>query len=121
MSFKVENFFSEVLPSSVSIYTGFPKYNFVGGHNSEESIPIAELAKSAEKVIKAEGKNLALYGHNSGPQGNLLLREFLVSYLGSYTEMNISVDNILLTSGNFKITSKGVVPPKFSSISFIPL
>ena len=102
MSFKVENFFSEVLPSSVSIYSGFPKYNFVGGHNSEESIPIAELAKSAEKVIKAEGKNLALYGHNSGPQGNLLLREFLVSYLGSYTEMNISVDNILLTSGSLQ-------------------
>ena len=102
MSFNIENFFSEVLPSSVSIYSGFPKYNFVGGHNSEESIPIAELAKSAEKVIKAEGKNLALYGHNSGPQGNLLLREFLVSYLGSYTEMNISVDNILLTSGSLQ-------------------
>jgi 2-aminoadipate transaminase len=102
MSFKIENFFSEVLPSSVSIYTGFPKYNFVGGHNSEESIPIAELAKSAEKVIKAEGKNLALYGHNSGPQGNLLLREFLVSYLGNYTGINISIDNILLTSGSLQ-------------------
>ena len=102
MSFKVENFFSEVLPSSVSIYSGFPKYNFVGGHNSEESIPIAELAKSAEKVIKAEGKNLALYGHNSGPQGNLLLREFLVSYLGNYTGINISIDNILLTSGSLQ-------------------
>ena len=102
MSFKVENFFSEVLPSSVSIYKGFPKYNFVGGHNSEESIPIAELAKSAEKVIKAEGKNLALYGHNSGPQGNLLLREFLVSYLGNYTGINISIDNILLTSGSLQ-------------------
>jgi 2-aminoadipate transaminase len=102
MSFKVENFFSEVVPSSVSIYKGFPKYNFVGGHNSEESIPIAELAKSAEKVIKAEGKNLALYGHNSGPQGNLLLREFLVSYLGNYTGINISIDNILLTSGSLQ-------------------
>ena len=102
MSFNIENFFSEVLPSSVSIYSGFPKYNFVGGHNSEESIPIAELAKSAEKVIKAEGKNLALYGHNSGPQGNLLLREFLVSYLGNYTGINISIDNILLTSGSLQ-------------------
>jgi 2-aminoadipate transaminase len=90
------------LPNSVSIYSGFPKYNFVGGHNSEESIPIAELAKSAEKVIKAEGKNLALYGHNSGPQGNLLLREFLVSYLGIYTKMNVSIDNILLTSGSLQ-------------------
>ena len=80
----------------------FPKYNFVGGHNSEESIPISELSKSAEKVIIAEGKNLALYGHNSGPQGSLLLREFLVSYLGNYTGMNISVDDILLTSGSLQ-------------------
>lgn len=54
MSFNIKNFFSEVLPSSVSIYSDFPKYNFVGGHNSEESIPIDELSKSAEKVIKAE-------------------------------------------------------------------
>ena len=102
MSYNIENFFSKNLPGSVSIYSGFPKYNFVGGHNSEESIPISELAKSAEKVIIAEGKNLALYGHNSGPQGNLLLREFLVSYLGNYTGMNISVDDILLTSGSLQ-------------------
>ena len=79
MSYNIENFFSKNLPGSVSIYSGFPKYNFVGGHNSEESIPISELSKSAKKVIIAEGKNLALYGHNSGPQGNLLLRECLVS------------------------------------------
>ena len=102
MSYNIEKFFSKNLPGSVSIYSGFPKYNFVGGHNSEESIPISELAKSAEKVIKAEGKNLALYGHNSGPQGNLLLREFLVSYLGNYTGMNVSVDDILLTSGSLQ-------------------
>ena len=102
MSYNIENFFSKNLPGSVSIYSGFPKYNFVGGHNSEESIPISELSKSAKKVIIAEGKNLALYGHNSGPQGNLLLREFLVSYLGNYTGMNISVDDILLTSGSLQ-------------------
>ncbi len=102
MNYNIENFFSEGLPSSVSPYSAFPEYNFVGGHNSEGSIPINELAISAEKVIKEQGKNLALYGHNSGPQGNLELREFLVSYLGGFTGMHIQLDNILLTSGSIQ-------------------
>ena len=29
MSYNIENFFSKNLPGSVSIYSGFPKYNFV--------------------------------------------------------------------------------------------
>ena len=89
MSYKLENFFSEGLPDPAGSYTGFPKYNFVGGHNSEKKIPIKELVKSAERVILKEGKNLALYGHNNGPQGNLALREFLTTYLYNYTGMKI--------------------------------
>ena len=102
MSYKIENFFSDGLPDAINAYSGFHKHNFVGGHNSEESIPIDELVKSAERVILKEGKNLALYGHNSGPQGNLALREFLVSYLTDYIGMNIKVENILLTSGSLQ-------------------
>jgi len=102
MNFKLENFFAEGLPEASSEYKGFPEYNFVGGHNSENNIPIEELVISAEKVILKEGKNLALYGHNSGPQGNLALREFLVTYLRDYTGMNIKTKNILLTSGSLQ-------------------
>ena len=102
MSYKIENFFSDGLPDAINAYSGFPKHNFVGGHNSEESIPVDELVKSAERVILKEGKNIALYGHNSGPQGNLALREFLVSYLTDYIGMNIKVENILLTSGSLQ-------------------
>jgi 2-aminoadipate transaminase len=102
MSYKLENFFSEGLPDAAGSYTGFPKYNFVGGHNSEKKIPIKELVKSAERVILKEGKNLALYGHNNGPQGNLALREFLTTYLYNYTGMKIDNNNILLTSGSLQ-------------------
>lgn len=102
MIFKLENFFAEGLPEASGEYKGFPEYNFVGGHNSEDNIPIEELVISAEKVILKEGKNLALYGHNSGPQGNLALREFLVTYLRDYTGMNIKTKNILLTSGSLQ-------------------
>src|SRR6056300_388458 len=102
MNFKLENFFAEGLPEASGEYKGFLEYNFVGGHNSEDNIPIEELVISAEKVILKEGKNLALYGHNSGPQGNLALREFLVTYLRDYTGMNIKTKNILLTSGSLQ-------------------
>ncbi len=102
MNYKLESFFSEDLPAESSEYKGFPEYNFVGGHNSEKNIPVKELVISAEKVILKEGKNLALYGHNSGPQGNLALRKFLVSYLRDYTGMNVKTNNILLTSGSLQ-------------------
>ena len=102
MSYKLENFFANDLPDASGVYKGFPKYNFVGGHNSEKNIPIEKLVKSAENVILKEGKNLALYGHNSGPQGNLSLREFLVTYLEDYTGMKIEINNILLTSGSLQ-------------------
>ena len=102
MTYKLENFFATGLPDATGAYNGFPEYNFVGGHNSEKNIPIKELVKSAESVLSKEGKNLALYGHNSGPQGNLALREFLVSYLDEHTGMKIDTGNILLTSGSLQ-------------------
>ena len=94
--------FSKDLPSPAKKYEGLVKHNFVGGHNSEENIPVDKLAESAKYVINQQGNNLALYGHKSGPQGNTSLREFLVSYLKDYVGMNISIDNILLTSGSLQ-------------------
>ena len=102
MTYKIENFFAEGLPNASGAYNGFPEYNFVGGHNSEKNIPVKELVKSAESVILREGKNLALYGHNSGPQGNIALRDFLVNYLEDYIGMRIESSNILLTSGSLQ-------------------
>ena len=102
MSYKIESFFSKDLPSPAKKYEGLVKHNFVGGHNSEENIPVDKLAESAKYVINQQGNNLALYGHKSGPQGNTSLREFLVSYLKDYVGMNISIDNILLTSGSLQ-------------------
>ena len=105
MSYKLENFFAEGLPDASGAYNGFPEYNFVGGHNSEINIPIKKLVKSAESVLLKEGKNLALYGHNSGPQGNLALREFLVSYLDDYISMKIDTGS-----------ASSVPPPPASSL-----
>mgnify|MGYP005690555831 FL=1 len=41
-------------------WKGYPKYNFIGGHNDNDSIPLEGLKKSIEQVITKEGKTLAL-------------------------------------------------------------
>ena len=81
MSIYFENFFNADLPESSKKYSGFPKYNFIGGHNSKENIPVNELIESISNGLIQEGNNLALYGHNNGPQGNLNLRNFFLLHI----------------------------------------
>ena len=57
-------------------WKGYPKFNFIGGHNDSENIPVIALKESIDKVILREGKTLAKYGLESGPQGYLPLRTF---------------------------------------------
>lgn len=49
-----------------------------------------------------EGASLATYGLESGPQGYIKLREFLVSKLHRYAGIECTVDDILLTSGSLQ-------------------
>ena len=102
MSLEIESFFNKDLPVSSAKYTGMPKYNFIGGNNSKDNIPINELIESANQTLKKNGKNLALYGHNSGPQGNLSLRNFICAYLKDYADMELNTDNVLITSGSLQ-------------------
>src|SRR6185312_14329369 len=70
------------LPAPAAKWNGFPKYNFVGGHNDGEHVPVEALTAAATAVLTREGKTLATYGLQSGPQGYWPLREFLVAKLG---------------------------------------
>jgi 2-aminoadipate transaminase len=90
------------LPPAAVKYTGFPKYNFVGGHNDASSIPVDDLVAAAGKVLKREGATLATYGLESGPQGYRPLREFLVKKLAKDAGITCSVDDILITSGSLQ-------------------
>lgn len=82
MSFDVKTLFRSGLPNPAPApFSGNPRYNFVGGNNDSPSIPVAELARAATRVITAEGSSLATYGLNSGPQGYLPLREFIAATL----------------------------------------
>src|ERR1700704_1173393 len=90
------------LPPPAARFTGFPKYNFVGGHNDAEHVPVAALMAAAAAVLGREGRTLATYGLDSGPLGYRPLREFLVAKLKRDAGIACAADNILVTSGSLQ-------------------
>jgi len=92
---------SKVLPQAAP-WTAFPKYNFVGGHNDPDSLPIEKLTQACADVMQREGSTLATYSLESGPQGYIKLREFLLAKLKKYAAIECQVDDILLTSGSLQ-------------------
>jgi 2-aminoadipate transaminase len=94
--------FAGGLPAPAVKWNGFPKYNFVGGHNDAEQVPVDGLIAAATAVLKREGKTLASYGLESGPLGYRRLREFLVDKLKRDAGIVCSADEILMTSGSLQ-------------------
>jgi 2-aminoadipate transaminase len=90
------------LPPPAARWTGFPKYNFVGGHNDPEHVPLEALRAAANAVLQREGRTLATYGLESGPQGYRPLREFLARKLQAHAGLSCTVDEILVTSGSLQ-------------------
>lgn len=90
------------VPPAAARFAGFPKYNFVGGHNDPASTPVEALRDAADAVLKREGRDLATYGLASGPQGYLPLREFLVRKLKAHAGIACASDEILITSGSLQ-------------------
>ena len=90
------------LPPPAAKWTGFPKYNFVGGHNDAGSVPVEDLAAAANTILKREGRTLSTYGLESGPLGYRPLREFIAHKLATDAGMTCTIDEILITSGSLQ-------------------
>ena len=90
------------LPGPAAKWTGLPKYNFTGGNNDPEQLPLGGLIAAANSVLEREGRTLATYGLASGPQGYRPLREFLVTKLKRDAGIECTADNILVTSGSLQ-------------------
>jgi 2-aminoadipate transaminase len=90
------------LPPPAVKWTGFAKYNFIGGHNDAEQLPLDALVKAANDVLTREGRTLATYGLSSGPLGYRPLREFLARKLKRDAGISCSADEILVTSGSLQ-------------------
>ena len=103
MGFDTTALFRGDLPAPAGApFRAFPKYNFVGGHNDGPSIPVQALTEAATKVLGAEGQTLATYGLQSGPQGYLPLRQFIVDQMARCGGMQDGTDNVLITSGSLQ-------------------
>ena len=91
--------FNKNLPPPAPPWTGFPKYNFIGGHNDPERIPAAALADAATTVLKRRGADLALYNFD-GPQGYRGLRDLVANKVSQRPAIKCSADDVLITSGS---------------------
>jgi len=81
-------------------WPGLAKYNFTGGNNDADEVPVDDLIAAATASLKREGRNLATYNLAHGPQGYRPLREFLVTKLKRDAGIVCSADDILLLSGS---------------------
>ena len=90
------------LPPPAAKWAGFPKYNFVGGNNDADQVPVDRLVAASNAVLTREGATLATYGLNSGPLGYRPLREFLVGKLKRDAGIVCTADEILITSGSLQ-------------------
>jgi 2-aminoadipate transaminase len=90
------------LPPPAVKWTGSVRYNFTGGNNDADQVPVEDLIVAATTVLEREGRTLATYGLASGPQGHRRLREFLALKLKHDAGLLCSGEDILLTSGSLQ-------------------
>jgi 2-aminoadipate transaminase len=90
------------MPPAAARWTGRVKFDFTGGNNDADRLPLEELIAAADAVLKREGRTLSTYGLNSGPQGYRALREFLVAKLKADAAITCTADDILITSGSLQ-------------------
>ncbi|MEM9627749.1 MAG: PLP-dependent aminotransferase family protein [Pseudomonadota bacterium] len=102
MTFDVASFFRSDLPAPAGRWNGFPRYNFIGGHNDADHVPIDKLADAAAAVLRREGKTLATYRLESGPLGYIGLRELIAAKLKARAGMSDGADDVLVTTGSLQ-------------------
>jgi 2-aminoadipate transaminase len=90
------------LPAPTAKWTGLAKYNFIGGNNDPDQVPVDGLIDAVNAVLRREGRTLATYGLASGPQGYLPLREFLTVKLKRGAGIDCVADDILVVSGSLQ-------------------
>jgi 2-aminoadipate transaminase len=92
--------FSATLPPPAAPWSGRVKFDFTGGNNDPDRVPLEELIAASESVLRRDGRKLAIYGVDNGPQGYRPLREFLAGKLKADAGIACRADDIVLTSGS---------------------
>jgi len=102
VAFDYTSAFRPDLPAPRERWNGFPPYNFVGGDNDSDAVPVEDFIAASQSVLAREGHTLAAYGLSSGPQGYRPLREFLAASLNVRAGMRQTADDILIVSGSLQ-------------------
>jgi 2-aminoadipate transaminase len=102
MAFDFAPLLTAGLPPPAPRWTGFARYNFSGGHNDADQVPVDRIIAAATAVLQREGTTLSTYGLESGPLGYLPLRAFLVEKLRQHAGIACTADEILITSGSLQ-------------------
>jgi 2-aminoadipate transaminase len=97
-----DELFAADLPAPAARWSGHPRYNFTGGNNDPEVVPVEALMASAERVLRREGQKLATYHLGEGPMGHVGLRDFVAGKLASMRGIDASADDVLITSGSLQ-------------------
>jgi 2-aminoadipate transaminase len=90
------------LPPPAEKWKGAPRYNFTGGNNDPDQVPVEGLTAAVTAVLAREGRTLASYNLTTGPQGYRPLREFLAAKLKRDAGISCSYDDILIVSGSLQ-------------------
>jgi 2-aminoadipate transaminase len=101
-SFDFTPLFPAGLPPAAVRWNGRVKFDFTGGNNDSDRLPLDGLIAAAESVLRREGRTLSTYGLDSGPQGYRPLRDFLAGKLKNDAGINCTADDILITSGSLQ-------------------
>ncbi|MEZ5824549.1 MAG: PLP-dependent aminotransferase family protein [Geminicoccaceae bacterium] len=99
---RMEDFFAAGTPQPAAAWSGFPRYNFTGGHNAAEMVPVEALAQAASRAILEEGHKLATYNLDSGPLGHAGLRQFIAGKLESQRGIAGTAEDVLVTTGSLQ-------------------
>lgn len=97
-----DQLFAANLPAPAMRWSGQPRFNFTGGHNDPEILPVEALMASAERVLRREGRKLACYNLGEGSLGHEGLRAFVAEKLASMRGITGSADDVLITSGSLQ-------------------
>jgi 2-aminoadipate transaminase len=94
--------FRRDLPAPAARWAGLAKYNFIGGNNDADQVPVDGLIAATTEALQREARHLATYTLGHGPQGYRPLREFLTGKLKRDAGIVCGADDILLTSGSLQ-------------------
>ena len=94
--------FKAGLPAPAAKWSGLARYNFIGGNNDADQVPVDALVAASTAVLRREGRNLATYGLAHGPQGYRPLRDFIAAKLKRDAAITCAAEDILVTSGSLQ-------------------